>query len=156
MTETGTPTVVANTADRPTFVRWPAFGPVLSEAGIGSLLCYPLVSGGARVGSVTSYRDTPWSPDPDTYTDGLLLAALTTEIVLQAQAGALGDELSIDLQPNLRDRAVIQQAGGITAEQLGISIGEAMVRLRAHAFASNQTLASLARRVTSGETALEP
>lgn len=152
--ETGTPTVVADTADRLTLVRWPAFGSILTSSGIGSLLCFPLVSGEARIGAITSYRRTPWNPDPDTYTDGLVLAVLASEIVLQMKAG-LTDHGSADFEPGFRDRATIQQAAGITAEQLGITVAEASIRLRAHAFATGQPLAVLARRVVTGETSLE-
>jgi hypothetical protein len=56
----------------------------------------------------------------------------------------------------MSDNAVIQQAVGITAEQLGIPIVDAAIRLRAHAFATDQPLTVLARRVVNGETALEP
>lgn len=153
--ETGTPTVVADTAEKMTLTRWPVFGPILSAAGIGSLLCFPLVSGAAHIGAISSYRDTPWFPDPDTYTDGLVLAALTTEIVLRMQAGWTDDGRTDELESSLRDRAIVNQAAGMTAELLGIGVAEALVRLRANAFAAGQPLAVLARRVVSGETALE-
>jgi len=154
--ETGTPTVVADTEDGLTRVRWPAFGPVLSEAGIRSLLSFPLVSGGARVGTITSYRRSPLFPDPDMYASGLILATLATEIVLHLQAGLTDDALRTDFDPLLLRNAAIQQAAGITAEKLAISIVDASIRLRAHAFATDQTLATLAQRVVNGETALEP
>lgn len=154
--ETGMPTVVADTADDLTVHRWPVFGPVLRRAGIGSLLSFPLVAGGDRIGAVTSYRTTSWHPDPDTYTDGLVFAALATDVALQVLAESIGLAVPGEAEPSLRDRAVVQQAVGITAEQLGISVAEAMIRLRAHAFATDQRLAVLARRVVSGETALEP
>lgn len=154
--ETGTPTVVADTSENLTITRWPVFGPILSAAGIGSLLCFPLVSGAAHVGAISSYRDRIWSPDPDTYADGLVLAALVSEIVLQMQAGWADSGQPDEIESSLRDRAVVNQAAGVTAERLGISIAEASVRLRAHAFATGQPLVVLARRVVSGETALEP
>ena len=149
-------TVVVDTAEKITLARWPVFGPTLSTAGIGSLLCFPLVVGAAHIGAISSYRDTPWSPDPDTYTDGLVLAALITEIVLRMQAGWADNGKLDEIEPSLRDRAVVNQAAGMTAEQLGIGIAEASIRLRAHAFATGQPLVVLARRVVSGETALEP
>jgi GAF domain-containing protein len=154
--ETGTPTVVADTDDKITRVRWPVFGPLLTEAGIRSLLSFPLVSGGARVGAITSYRRTPLFPDPDTYASGLILATLATEIVLQIQAGSNVDPMGDEADAMFQNNAVVQQAVGVTAEQLGISVADAAIRLRAHAFATDQPLAVLARRVVNGETSLEP
>ncbi len=154
--ETGTPTVVADTEDALAQNRWPAFGPVLADAGIRSLLSFPLASGGAHVGAITSYRLTPFFPDPETYTNGLVLAALATEIVLHIEAGLATGVPDGDTERTMSDNAVIQQAVGITAEQLGIPIVDAAIRLRAHAFATDQPLTVLARRVVNGETALEP
>jgi GAF domain-containing protein len=154
--ETGTPTVMADTNEELTRVRWPVFGPLLTESGIRSLLSFPLVSGAARIGAITSYRRTPLFPDPDTYASGLILATLATEIVLGIQAGAAIDPMGFELDAVSKNNAVVQQAVGMTAEQLGISVADAAIRLRAHAFATDLPLAALARRVVNGETSLEP
>lgn len=153
--ETGTPTIVADTHDNITLSRWPVFSPILSQSGIRSLLCFPLVLGAAAVGAITSYNQSPGHPHPDTYVDGLVLATLATEIILQIQAGIADDDIAQALEPGIQNHAVIQQAVGLVAEDLGISVVEAMIRIRAHAFGSNQTLLVLARRLISGETSLE-
>ncbi len=153
--ETGTPTVVADTHDNVTLSRWPVFSPILSQSGIRSLLCFPLVFGAATAGAITSYSQHPGHPHPDTYVDGLVLATLATEIILQIQAGIAEDDIARSLEPGIQNHAIIQQAVGLVAEDLSISVVEAMIRIRAHAFGSNQALLELARRLISGETSLE-
>lgn len=50
-----------------------------------------------------------------------------------------------------RYRAEIHQAAGITAVQLGISLEESMLRMKAHAFAHDATLFSVAVSIVNHE-----
>ncbi len=51
--------------------------------------------------------------------------------------------------------AVVHHASGMTAVQLGISVDEAMLRLRAFAFAADRALVDVARDVVNRQLRLE-
>lgn len=44
-------------------------------------------------------------------------------------------------------RAVVHQAAGMISVQLGVDVAEALLRLRAHAFATGRSMADLAAEV---------
>jgi AmiR/NasT family two-component response regulator len=54
-----------------------------------------------------------------------------------------------DLDEAIEDRAELFQAQGMAMVQLGISIGEAMARLRAYAYAQDRRLSDVARDVVA-------
>ena len=55
-----------------------------------------------------------------------------------------------------RHRAEIDQATGMLTEQLGVGIGEAFLRLRAHAYAHDRRLSDLARDIVARRLRLLP
>ena len=63
------------------------------------------------------------------------------------QAGADPGELVGEMD-NPRDlRTQVHQASGMISEQLGVGIGDALIRLRAHAYAEGQPIDEVAREV---------
>ena len=58
-------------------------------------------------------------------------------------------------RPLLEDRDEIHQAQGMVMVDLGVGLAEAMVRMRAHAFARGVSLVELAREIVAGR-ALPP
>jgi ANTAR domain len=88
--------------------------------------------------------------------DGLVSADIATWVIFGLQAGApTRDGLSELLAGEPPHWAEIHQATGRVAAELGISLEEALVRLRAHAFASGRPLRAIARAVVAGELRLE-
>src|SRR4029077_11555704 len=85
----------------------------------------------------------------------LVLTELAMEIVLDAFA-PVGDSLPSDAAlletADRRDR--IHQAQGMVMVTLGISLQEALARMRALAFASDLELADLAAEILAGRTRL--
>ena len=55
------------------------------------------------------------------------------------QTGADPGTLGVELEAGTNFRLVVHQATGMVAEQLGISVTEALIRLRAHAFTQDRT-----------------
>ena len=58
--------------------------------------------------------------------------------------------LTAQLGKALETRVVIEQAKGVIAESLKVSVDEAFVLLRSHARRTNQRLTDLARTITDG------
>jgi hypothetical protein len=127
--------------------RWAAFTEPVVAAGVGAVFGFPLRVGAVRLGALNLYRDRPGDLTDDQHADALVLAEVAAEAILllqaQAPAGTLADELarSADLH------GVVHQAAGMVAVQLGINVADALVRLRAHAFATGTPLRKVAEDV---------
>ena len=150
------PCVDAHSLDRPVLepdlaapreVRWPAFrGPVL-DAGVRAIFGFPLRVGGAKLGALNLHRDTPGPLTDDQHANALVVAAIAAEVILALQAEAPPGQLTASLEAETESQLVVHQATGMIAVQLSVPIAEAMVRLRAHAFATEQPIRDVATQV---------
>lgn len=78
------------------------------------------------------------------------MVGIVTQAVLTIQSRARRGTVAGALE-TLVDGAEIHQAAGMLAVRLGVSVGEALVRLRALAYAKGRALADVARDVVTGE-----
>jgi hypothetical protein len=129
--------------------RWPAFAPPAVEAGARAMFGFPLQVGAIRLGAMNLYRATAGALHDEQHRDALLMAGVVARAVLAMQAGAPPGRLGEDLQMGLDLRLVVHQAAGMVSAQLEISIVDAMIRLRAHAYASARTVAAVADDVVA-------
>ncbi len=133
----------------PLTVRWPAFSGPAIDAGVRSVFGFPLQIGAVRLGALDLYCDKPGPLTPDQHADALILANVATHTVLAMQAKALPGQLAVELESGSDFLYVVHQASGMVAVQLGVSIGQALIRLRAYAFAVNQTISEVATAVVA-------
>ena len=124
--------------------RWPAFVPEALAAGARALFALPLQVGAARVGVMDLYRDVPGGLQGVELADALVFADATTQALL-IEAHARDVQGVPDLYQGYR--AVVHQATGIVKAQLNVSIAEALVRLRAYAYAEERPIEDVARDV---------
>jgi hypothetical protein len=126
--------------------RWPQFIPAAAEAiGPDAILwSIPMRSDGAVMGTISLYRRLPGP---------LALPAADAQALADAVAGLLLEDpsayaaFSALAEGGWSSRAVVQQAAGVVAAQLGTSIEDALAVLRSHAFATNSLLRQVARDV---------
>lgn len=129
--------------------RWLAFtGPAL-EAGAQAVFGFPLQVGAVRLGALNLYRDQPGAMTDDQHADALVMADVAAQAVLVLQVGALPGQLAAALEASADFQFVVHQASGMVAAQLGVSVGQALVRLRAHAFGNDRPLADVAEDVVA-------
>lgn len=140
------PVVEPDLAD-PQTVRWIAFTGQALDAGARAVFGFPMRVGAARLGALNVYCDRPGSLTDDQHADALVMADVAAHVVLTLQAGTPMGRLAAELEVGADFHDVIHQATGMVAVQLGVSVGQALVRLRARAFADDQTLDSVARDV---------
>jgi GAF domain-containing protein len=133
----------------PETVRWPAFSPVVLRAGVRSVFGLPLRIGAVRLGALGFYRDMAGPLTNDQHADALVLADVATRAVLAIQANASAGEIAVELESGANLRFVVHQASGMVAGQLGVSITEALVRLRAYAFANDRAISEIAEEVVA-------
>lgn len=131
----------------PAVTRWPTFARGAAEAGVRAVFAVPLHLGAIRLGVLALYRDHPGSLDADELATALLLADVATQVILGLQAGARPDNLHDLLAQQPAHWAEVHQATGMLSLQLGVSLDEAFVRLRAYAFGQDRRLRDVARDV---------
>ena len=127
--------------------RWPAFTPPALRAGVRAVFGFPLRVGTVHLGALNLYRDLPGPLTSDQEADALVMADVTARWVLEAQAGAPLDALAEALEVGADFHFSVHNAAGIVSVQEGISLSEALVRLRAFAFSSDRLLADVAQDV---------
>ena len=135
----------------PATPRWVAFAPSAVQAGVRAVFGFPLRVGDLWLGSLNLYRDRPGPLSDDQYADSLVLAEVVAHAVLSMQAGAKPGALPEALEEGADFRFVVHQASGMVAAQLDVEVGEALARLRAYAFASDQPLTKVAEAVVRRE-----
>jgi hypothetical protein len=129
--------------------RWPVFVSAAVTAGARAIFALPLQVGAIRVGVLSLYRALPGALAPEELADMLVLADLALALMLDAAAGISRLPEYRPLEGMSESRAEVYQAVGMISVQLDVSLEEAFVRLRAHAFASSTALADVADNVVS-------
>ena len=129
--------------------RWPTFVALARDAGIGAAFAYPLSSAGVKVGVLTLYQQCEGALSAAQRADSTALAEVLTETVLSLQDDAPAGTLAPGLDDAVKYRAEIYQAAGMSAIQLGLPAAEALLRIRAHAFANDQTVAETAAMIVT-------
>jgi len=135
--------------------RWLAFTPPAVAAGARAVFGFPLQVGGVRLGALNLYRDQSGPMTDDQHADALVLADVAAEAVLAMQAHALPGALGPELEDGANFRFVVHQASGMVAVQLGVSVGEALIRLRAYAFGNDRLVADVAEEIVARKLRLD-
>jgi GAF domain-containing protein len=133
-------------ADPVTF-RWPAFTPLALQAGVRAVFGFPLRVGTVHLGALNLYRDLPGPLTGGQHADALVVADVAARWVLEAQAGAPVDVVAEELEVSADFHFAVHNAAGIVSVQEGISVTEALIRLRAFAFSGDRLLADVAHDV---------
>ncbi len=129
---------------------WPGFQAAAAERGVAAVFAFPLHLGAVAFGTLELFADRP---GPLTRVQARLaraFAEIGVEVLLDGDATNADGSLSPGFSRVIEHRAEVAQAQGMVMVDLGISLGEAMARLRAHAFAHGLPLSDLARSVIDG------
>jgi len=145
--------------------RWPAFTGQALGVGVRAVFGFPLQVGAVRLGALNLYCDHPGPLLDDQHADALVMADIAAQAVLVLQAKAPLGKLATELEAGSNFQYVVHQAAGMVAVQLAVSVGQALVRLKAYAFGNERPLTEVAEDVVtrrlrfdtlSGEMDLEP
>lgn len=142
---TGGPVLVADlSADQ---TRWPGFADAGLSAGVTAVFAFPLRVGAIRLGALTLYRRRPGGLPADQVADAAVLADLATQAMLE-HTGPEGVHAEVSYDD-------VHVATGMLAAQLRITLQDAFVRLRGHAFAQNRLVLEVARDVLARRIPLD-
>jgi hypothetical protein len=111
--------------------RWVAFTPPAIAAGARAIFGFPLRIGLVRLGALNLCRDEPGSLSDEQHADALVMADVVARALLALQAEAPPGTLAAGLEAGADFRFVVHAAAGMVSAQLGVSIAEALIRLRA-------------------------
>jgi hypothetical protein len=153
--------VAAPDLDGRASARWPAFVDLAVSTGVGSVFAYPLRSHADVVGVLTLYGNLPGSLSADQHEDSMAMSAVLAETMLSLQDASAPGRLAPGLEDAVAYRAQVHQATGMVAIQLRVSAFEALVRIRAYAFANGLRIEQVAadivaRRVRLLDDRIEP
>ena len=124
--------------------RWPEFAPAAVARGVAAVFAVPVGVGAARLGALGLYRDWP-GPLSQDQADALLLYADAVLMLALDERGGLAPGAADLLEAGFTERrAEIHQAVGMISVQLGVSLTDALVALRARAYAEGRTIAQVA------------
>jgi hypothetical protein len=154
--------------------RWPAFAAAALAAGVHAEFSLPLTVGPGGIGTLDLCRDRPGMLSEEHLADALVTADIARDAVLY-QPQAIGEMAPIgliqeralrersllteQLQAALTSRVVIEQAKGMLAEYLRMTVDDAFQLLRSYARDRNRKLSEVARDVVDRKipsTALIP
>jgi ANTAR domain-containing protein len=155
----GGPALASDLGSSDAVGRWPVFAPAACRAGAAAVFVFPLRVGAIQAGVLGLYRARPGPLTDLQLGDALIFADTATLLLLDSQdhaagtptAGAGGQPAGLALH-----RAEIDQATGMLTEQLGTSIADAFVRLRAYAYANDLRLNDVARDIVARRLRMRP
>ena len=152
---TGAPVLVPDLQDLHDLAvwRWPTFMATAAEAGVKAVFAFPLSIGAIRLGALDMYRTEAGALSDDELSAALLgaeVAAVSLLALDEVDGTGPGGELGLGHQ------AQVHQATGMVMVQLGLTIEQAFLRLRARAFVAGRPLGDVATDVVDGRVRFSP
>ena len=151
--------VAADLAD-PTETRWPAYGAAMLAQQIRSVHALPIAVAGQYVGALDLFQAAPATLE----TEQLAGAVAAAQLAQIPMLDLLNSDLHSSATPgsdawrelDTLTRAEVSQATGMLMAQLGLDAPAALVRIRAHAYATGRSATDVARDIVDHRLKLEP
>jgi len=153
------PVLVVDLAN-PNDARWPAYGPAMLAHQIRGVFAMPVLVAGEYVGALDLFCAEPGRLRTEQLAGAVAAAELAAIPVLDLmnadlQAAVSDPNSDAWAELNALSRAEVSQATGMVMAQLGIDAAEALVRLRAHAYATDRGAIDVARDILDRRLRLE-
>jgi GAF domain/ANTAR domain len=124
--------------------RWPVFGAAAQQAGIRAIFAFPLRIGNKPIGVLDLFRDRVGVLSSEQLGVARAVAELAGSLLRPDGPESEDEDMVFD---ETAYRHEVHQATGMLSVQLGVSTQEALVRLRARAFADGRRVTELAADV---------
>lgn len=127
---------------------WPLFQRAAQAEDVGAIHAFPLRVGGLDIGAVDLYSQATGPMTAEDVADAVLLTRIVAGQVLNQ---ALDRLVAADSESDERwmTRRVVHQATGMVIAQFGVKPDEALLILRAHAFALGRPVLDVATDVVA-------
>jgi GAF domain-containing protein len=133
-----------------TVERWPHFSKLAVAHGYGWVCGIPLRHGDEIIGALNLFREKEEPLGEDDVRLAQALADVATVALLQRRETTQARRQTMQLQIALDSRVLIEQAKGMLAERLKVSLDDAFQNLRREARNRNRKLHDLASDVVHG------
>lgn len=130
--------------------EWPGFQHAAVAQGVHAAFAFPLHLGAVSLGTLELFSPKPGPLTPAEVALAQKFAELAVVLLLDGHLTDPAGGLSPGFEQAFEHRADIAQAQGMVVVDLGISLVEAITRLRAHSFAIGVPLSELAKKVIGG------
>ncbi|NYF14983.1 hypothetical protein HDC34_003318 [Pseudoclavibacter sp. JAI123] len=146
---TGRPVLAPNLRELPE-TRWPVFAPAIPRDQVGALFAFPMLVGPLQIGAIDLYAAAPTTFAPLQTRQAARIATLVGRNVLRLALASSTEEA----QPESKhSRRRVHQATGMVLAQLETTAEEAVLVMQGHAFATGQSMMSVAEEVLAGRLA---
>ena len=136
-------------------ILWPTFIDLARESGVTAVFAFPLATHGVKVGVLTLYHDREGELSAMQSNDSVALSAILAETILSMQEAAPVGSVAHGLDAAVSYRAEVFQASGMLAVHLKVTPADALLRIRAHAFANGLTAGVVSREIVAGRLRLD-
>lgn len=152
------PCVDALAAGRPVLVpdvgdgaatRWPMYASAVQEYGVRSVFAFPLRTGTMSIGVLDIFRARAGRMTREDVAQSLTFAEIARVTMLDGQDSAPDGAVPDGFDEAPGYRAEVFQAQGMVMVQLGASLAEALLRMRAYSYAEGRPLADVARDIVA-------
>jgi len=133
--------------------RWPVYTPAVTDAGIRAVFAFPLQVGAARLGVLDVFRDHAGPLSRTELGQAFTYAERAVTALLDGQERTT--PIADGLDEVFDHRAELFQAQGMVMVQLGVPLAEALVRIRAYAFATGRPLSEVTEDIISRRLRLD-
>lgn len=130
--------------------RWPRFAPAAREAGFAAAHALPMRLREVVIGAMNLFAGVPGSLADESLALGQAMADVATIGILHERIVRQHEVVAGQLQSALDSRILVEQAKGVLAERLSISVDEAFALLRRHSRSTNSKLRDVAAAVVDG------
>jgi GAF domain-containing protein len=134
--------------------RWPDYTEAAKMAGIRAVAGVPMLAEESAVGAVNLYSNQCRTWSREDLRVASVFANIATGYLVHASAVQQHQRTAEQLQQALTTRLIIEQAKGVLAAQLEISVDEAFLLLRKHSRDHNTRIHDVARAVVNGDLRL--
>jgi hypothetical protein len=140
---------------------WSAFTEALLKLGIRAVFALPVAVDGTYVGALDLFRNAPGRLSRADLSGALLAAEVAELPLLQLMNKAIGwddrdhDKGSVMAELASLSRVEVYQATGMIMGRLNVGPDEALIRLRAYAFASDMTASEVAWEIVERRLTLD-
>lgn len=124
--------------------RWPKFAREAENAGFRSVYALPMRLREEVIGALNLFGTRPALLGEEELRLGQALADVATIGILHHRLLQRQEIITAQLQTALNSRVIIEQAKGVLAERLRVSVGEAFGVLRAYARSNNRKILAVA------------
>lgn len=154
-----TPIVAVDLAD-PKEVRWPVYGPAMLANQIRGVYAIPIVVAGEFVGALDLFCAHPGPLSGEDLRGAVAAAELAVLPLLDLldtdmQAAVTEPNSNAWAELNALSRSEVSQATGMLVAQLNVEPAEALIRLRAHSYATGRSATDVARDILDRRLRLE-